>query len=404
MTSLTADQFANSVARSRQAHDHLSLRLSSSVRKVLKKYASAGVAEEEVQFSDFIVKINPKGKPQERVLLITDRAVYNLLPTDYGKCKRRVDLAAISKVTVAVKSDEFVLHVPSEYDYRLMSLRKREIVECLRLNYDALTGKSAELKVVMSNQALLKNICRTKAQAKKQRKLDKKNGLNSPTSLAGSSSAGVTTSAVGAGQSAGGNTQRKISRTTTWSGKDSSVSPEDFELIKVIGRGSFGKVMMVRKKDSPKIYAMKILRKQAIIDRNQVEHTRAEREILEEIDHPFLMGLHFAFQTPAKLYLVMDMITGGELFFHLKNSRRFKEPRAKLYAAEIVLGLEHLHSLGIIYRDLKPENILLDDEGHVKLTDFGLSKKFTNPDEKAQVSECLFIDKCSHTYARHAVE
>ena len=116
-------------------------------------------------------------------------------------------------------------------------------------------------------------------------------------------------------------------------GKPYGVGVEDFELMKVIGRGSFGKVMMVRKKGDTngKVYAMKILRKAAIVERKQVEHTKAEREILEEADHPFLMKLHFAFQTSAKLYLVMDMITGGELFFHLKNDRRFKEPRARLY-------------------------------------------------------------------------
>ena len=141
--------------------------------------------------------------------------------------------------------------------------------------------------------------------------------------------------------------------------------------------------MQVRKKGSPKVYAMKILRKEAIIERNQVEHTRAEREILEKIDHPFLMKMHFAFQTPTKLYFVMDMITGGELFFHLKNERRFNEERSRFYTAEIMLGLEHLHLKNIIYRDLKPENILLDSDGHVVLTDFGLSKKFTKG-EKAQ--------------------
>ena len=367
------------------------------MRKVLKKHAGAspsGAGEEEVQFSDFIVKINPKGKPQERVLLITNRAVYNLLPTDYGKCKRRVDLSAIAGVTVAVKSDEFVLHVPSEYDYRLMSLRKREIVECLRLNYNDLSQGKSQLDIIMSNEALLKDICRTKAQAKKQRKLDKKNGQVSPPSIRLSRKSGTLVegddlmngSAGSAASAADGGVQRKRGMTTTWSGKSSSVGPEDFELIKVIGRGSFGKVMMVRKKDgSPKIYAMKILRKKAIVERNQVEHTRAEREILEEIDHPFLMGLHYAFQTPAKLYLVMDMITGGELFFHLKNERRFKEPRARLYAAEILLGLEHLHSLGVIYRDLKPENILLD-EGPCETDRFWTVEKVLLMGEKAQVS------------------
>jgi serum/glucocorticoid-regulated kinase 2 len=330
MAMLTTEQF-NSVVKSRQANDHLSLRMSSSVRKVLKKYEIKGSEPEVVQFSDFIVKINPKGKPQERVLLLTNRAVYNLLPTDYGKCKRRVDLMDVASVTVAMKSDEFVMHVPSEYDYRLMSLRKREIIECLQRSYSAQakihSGAEARLPINKSNAVQLKDICTTKAQAKKLRKQQKKEGRTSPTSLqtntiskggsgGGNSSKGGNSSNGGNGGSNSGSNapeaepgytdeaQRKRAATTTWSGKDSNVSPEDFELIKVIGRGSFGKVMMVRKKDgNPKVYAMKILRKKAIIERNQVEHTRAEREILEEVNHPFLMQLHFAFQTPTKLYL-----------------------------------------------------------------------------------------------------
>lgn len=141
------------------------------------------------------------------------------------------------------------------------------------------------------------------------------------------------------------------------------VSLEDFDLLKVIGRGSFGKVMLVRKKTDTKIYAMKILKKRAIIARNQVEHTKAERKILAALQHPFLMTLRFAFQSKEKLYFVLDYIRGGELFFHLKNNRRFPEDVARIYIGEIALALGHLHSLTVIYRDLKPENILLDDNG-----------------------------------------
>lgn len=153
------------------------------------------------------------------------------------------------------------------------------------------------------------------------------------------------------------------------------VSIEDFDLLKVLGKGSFGKVMMVRKKDNDKIYAMKTLRKQALIKRNQLLHTKTERNILQNIKHPFLTSLAYAFQTPEKLYLVMDFCGGGELFYWLKRDRRFSESRAKLFAAEILLALEALHQHDIIYRDLKPENILLDLEGHIRLTDFGLSKE-----------------------------
>lgn len=153
------------------------------------------------------------------------------------------------------------------------------------------------------------------------------------------------------------------------------VTIEDFDLLKVLGKGSFGKVMMVRKKDTKKIYAMKTLRKAALIKRNQLLHTKTERSILQSIKHPFLTSLSYAFQTPDKLYLVMDYCGGGELFFWLKKDRRFSQQKARLFAAEIILALQALHSHDIIYRDLKPENILLDLDGHLRLTDFGLSKE-----------------------------
>lgn len=153
------------------------------------------------------------------------------------------------------------------------------------------------------------------------------------------------------------------------------VTKDDFELLTVIGKGSFGKVMQVRKKDTGKMYAMKVLRKEAIIARKQVAHTKAEKSILQKIQHPFIVSLHYAFQTKDKLYMILDFVNGGELFFHLKKEGRFPEARVKFYAAEIISAMAHLHSLNIVYRDLKPENILLDADGHICITDFGLSKE-----------------------------
>ena len=149
---------------------------------------------------------------------------------------------------------------------------------------------------------------------------------------------------------------------------------EDFQLLKVVGRGSFGKVYMARKKDSQQIYAVKTLKKDFIIRTNQQKNTKIERDIMQQITHPFVVKLHYAFQSPQSLYFVTDFLNGGELFFHLCQEIRFNEDRARFYAAEITLALEHLHQNGIIYRDLKPENVLLDSQGHLKLTDFGLSK------------------------------
>jgi len=157
--------------------------------------------------------------------------------------------------------------------------------------------------------------------------------------------------------------------------KEKKVSVEDFDLLNLIGKGSFGKVMQVKKKDTGKIYAMKVLDKKHILAHNEVEHTLAEKNILQQIHHPFLVNLNFSFQTEDKLYFILDYVNGGELFFHLQKEKRFSEERVIFYGAEILLALEHLHSNGIIYRDLKPENLLLTNEGHICLTDFGLCKE-----------------------------
>jgi len=163
---------------------------------------------------------------------------------------------------------------------------------------------------------------------------------------------------------------------------------EDFEILKLIGRGSFGKVLQVRKKDNRKIYAMKVLNKKSIIEKAEVDHTKAEQSILQKLCHPFLVNLNYSFQTPEHLYFIMDYINGGELFFHLQNDKKFPEDRVRFYAAEIVCGLEYLHSCGILYRDLKPENILLTSDGHICMTDFGISKEGLHTDDSRTATFC----------------
>jgi serine/threonine protein kinase len=144
----------------------------------------------------------------------------------------------------------------------------------------------------------------------------------------------------------------------------------------VIGKGSYGKVFLARRKCDLKVYAVKVLAKKSIIKRGEAHHVMAERNVLiKNLEHPFLVGLHYSFQTREKLYFVLDYVNGGELFFHLQRERVFSEPRARFYAAEITTALGYLHSKGIVYRDLKPENLLLDSDGHVVLTDFGLCKQ-----------------------------
>uniref|UniRef100_A0A6Q2Z3E7 non-specific serine/threonine protein kinase n=1 Tax=Esox lucius TaxID=8010 RepID=A0A6Q2Z3E7_ESOLU len=161
--------------------------------------------------------------------------------------------------------------------------------------------------------------------------------------------------------------------------------PRHFELLKVLGQGSFGKVFLVRKiigPDASQLYAMKVLKKASLKVRDRVR-TKMERDILVEVNHPFIVKLHYAFQTEGKLYLILDFLRGGDVFTRLSKEVMFTEEDVKFYLAELALALDHLHHLGIVYRDLKPENILLDEAGHIKLTDFGLSKESVDVDKKA---------------------
>ncbi|KAF3851945.1 hypothetical protein F7725_005300, partial [Dissostichus mawsoni] len=157
------------------------------------------------------------------------------------------------------------------------------------------------------------------------------------------------------------------------------VGPDCFELLTVLGKGAYGKVFQVRKVQGAQtgnIFAMKVLKKAKIVcNAKDTAHTRAEREILETVRHPFIVDLLYAFQTGGKLYLILECLSGGELFMQLEKEGIFMEDTACFYLGEITLALGHLHSNGIIYRDLKPENIMLNHQGHIKLTDFGLCKE-----------------------------
>ncbi|XP_047307233.1 serine/threonine-protein kinase AtPK2/AtPK19-like [Impatiens glandulifera] len=154
------------------------------------------------------------------------------------------------------------------------------------------------------------------------------------------------------------------------------VGLEDFDVMKVVGQGAFGKVFQVRKRGTSEIYAMKVMRKDKIMERNHAEYMKAERDILTKIQHPFIVQLRYSFQTKYRLYLVLDFVNGGHLFFQLYHQGLFREDLGRVYAAEIVSAVAHLHANSIMHRDLKPENILVDVDGHVILTDFGLAKQF----------------------------
>ena len=162
------------------------------------------------------------------------------------------------------------------------------------------------------------------------------------------------------------------------------VGLNDFELIKVLGKGGFGKVFLVIKKDEPdKPFAMKAIRKDIVIETDMMESIKFEKSVLEKAQHPFLMNCTYIFKTENRFFFIMRFVQGGELFEHLRRANYFTEDVVRFMIAQMVLAIGHLHSDGIIYRDIKPENILVDHDGYLCLCDYGLAK-FLEEDESTE--------------------
>ena len=348
-----------------KSHDYLDYENDKDIKKELGQ-GGKFLLLEKLLFTDKIIKINRYNMSQDRHLVITNKAVYNFKKKEL---KRRINLSVISGISISKYTDEFVVHgQEAEYDYHYVSSKRNIIIETLVLSYRL--EFQSDLTLVLLEDKTLKQIVTLKPEKKKDEKF---------TRMPQDKSKHCTLEDfLGTGKN-----KSKVVQKTLISKNNDSVTFEDFQIISVVGRGSFGKVCLVEYKNTGELYAMKSIKKDVIIENQQIQNTLLEKKILQSVKHPFLCSLAFCFQTEDRVYFIMNFVRGGELFQHLKNSKIFEEKRAKFYAAQIGLALDHLHKNGIIYRDLKPENILMDEEGYLQLADFGMAK-LLKPNEKAQ--------------------
>ena len=315
--------------------------------------------EEEIQFSDKIYKINKYNWKQERIIIITDKAIYNLKK---DTLKRRIDLKALIGITISKNSEEFVLHCSHiDYDYHYTSPRIKTIIEIISKNYETLFDE--ELKLYELTDKYLNEYVTLKSEKEKQSKYTRmpknQKRLNVKEYLFGNQSKTEI------------NDKNNIKIKPKFN--NTEVCYNDFEIIKVIGRGFVGKIILVKYKKDGKYYAMKMMRKDQIISQELENNILLEKNILIEAQCEFILSLSFFFQTPERLYFITPFIPGGDLYHKLKTDIFFTEELTKFYSAQIAIALQYLHDLGIAYRDLKPENILIDADGYIKLCDFGAS-------------------------------
>ena len=323
--------------------------------------------DESLLWSSDILKINKYGKRQNRDFLITSERIINVgkrgnfLSNLFSRLiKRAFEIGKIKAVTYSAISNNFVLHMPEEYDYYLctpdkddmlkyiLSIQKEKgleplkffMVEDIDLMKYSKTDKEKhdkwpkEVPAQMDYDGFLQHMS--------QKKQELENNIK--------------------------NTEIIISS------DGQKVNENSFDILRTLGKGYFGRVFLVEKKDDKKLYAVKVISKLDIIKRNFFDNLKNEKRIMEKIDNPFVVKMEYCFTSPSYIFFAMQFKQGGEVYHHLRKCTRFSEETARFYACQIISGLEYLHSHNIMYRDMKPENILLDEKGNACLADFGISK------------------------------
>ena len=334
------------------------------------------IGDEKIYYSDFVSRISLFGLNRDRIILLTDKNLYYL---NSKSLQLKIEYPKIIGITFSKSSNEFIIHLSEEVkDFYFTSKNRNLVIIQISKLYQSNTNKF--LKICEVAQKNIKQYITSKKDKKKNTsitKMEEKFLIDTKKYLEQNDK--INENDVNKDKA---EKKKKIGTLFSKHRTIKNVGVDDFKLIKVIGRGSYGKVCLVQFKQTNDLYAMKSLKKDVLLDEDQVQSTLLEKNILQNLNYPFLVGMEFCFQTEERVYFVLPFVRGGELFQHLREYKYFPEKKVKFYASIIALALNYLHKNDIVYRDIKPENILLEEDGYLKLIDFGMAK-IIKDDEKA---------------------
>jgi len=337
------------------------------------------IGNETLYYSNKIQKINHYNISQERFLVLTDQALYNI---QKKKLKRKINYSEIRGITFTKLSSEFVVHGnEAEYDYYFQSPEKNILICLIAKFYEEKTN--TPLKICEVPEKCLKNFVTGKKEKKKDfiySKMDENYLINTNSFI----KENIRTekklrllSKENLSDSDEDNPEKE--KTVIIFSKieiESVIKLEDFQIMKILGRGAFGKVYLAQYKPSKEYYAIKSIKKEALVDENQLYKNINDSKI-QNFDFPFLVGVNLCFTTDDRIYFVMSYIHGEDLYTSVRlNEQKFDENQVKFYAVIIGLTIDYLHKCGIILKDLRLDNIIIDKDGYLKITDFKMSQMF----------------------------
>jgi serum/glucocorticoid-regulated kinase 2 len=339
------------------------------------------INKEILYYSNKIIKTNHFNIDQERNIILTDEALYNF---QKKKVKRKIKYDQIRGITFSKQNTEFVVHGnDDEYDYLFRSSERDIILSFIAKLYEEQNGKT--LKLCEVNEKSLKNYVTGKKEKKKDKnyskmdeskKIDTKKFLydiaNSNKKLRTSSNHSVDEEKIK------DETPIQIKSKTIFSkiNNITNANLEDFKILKILGRGEFGKVYLVRYKQQNEYYAMKSIKKECLVDENEIKNLLIEKKMLQNLNNPFLIGTRLCFTTNERIYFIMNLIQGESLSEYMRINKNKKEDQVKIYSAIIGLTIDYLHKNGIKYRDIRPDNIIIEKNGYLKIADFKMSQLF----------------------------